>query len=81
MKLDEKKAEQGHPPPLFPTVDWDKLRTRLKAVWARAFWPLLFLIIGLSLGENLTEKRIVDDCRFSSNFRVGHQAFTCQRRL
>jgi hypothetical protein len=81
MKLNEKKVEQEAPPALFPAVDWDKLRTRLKIVWARAFWPLLFLLIGLGLGENITEKRIVDDCRFSSNFRVGHQAFTCQRRL
>ena len=79
-----KNEDQGSGPPphpLMPSVDWTKVRERLQYIWAKAFWPILLFVLGLAMGENLTEKRIVDDCRFSSNFRVNHQAFTCQRRI
>lgn len=55
---------------------WESIR---KAV-IHMVWYLICIGIGVILGNFYTEGRILDDCRYSSTFRVGAQAFTCQRR-
>ena len=65
---------------LFPSADFENLRYKARRVWSRSFWPLALFFLGYCIGEALTEKRVLDDCRFSNAFRVGYTAYSCQRR-
>jgi len=53
----------------------------INAVWAKSLAAVLMLLIGLYIGEMNAESRITGDCKFAGAFRVGIQAFTCQRRI
>jgi hypothetical protein len=53
----------------------------LKALWNKAFAAIACLVLGILFGILHAESRIIDDCKFSSGFRVGVQSFTCQRRM
>lgn len=58
-----------------------RITTKLKAIWAKAFWPLFTLLCGFLIGVLSATGNIVNDCRFAGSFRVDTQSFTCQRRI
>lgn len=49
--------------------------------WARSLAPVFALVVGMVAGNYLTEGRILDDCKYSSSFRIGSQSFNCGRRI
>lgn len=61
--------------------DAKQLLAWAKIIWSKSFWPLAALIIGMIVGSTDTESRITSDCKFAQSFRVGYQAFTCQRKI
>lgn len=63
------------------TVSPRKILDWLNAVWAKSLAAAAMLLIGLYIGEMNAESRMVADCKFAGAFRVGIQAFTCQRRI
>lgn len=65
---------------LFPSADLENLRYKARRIWSKSFWPLVLFLLGYYIGEAMTEKRVLDDCRFSTAFRVGYIAYSCQRR-
>ena len=64
-----------------PLIEWRKIRAWCKAVWAESLGVALALVIGLLLGALYKQNDITEDCRYSGSFRVGTQAFNCQRRM
>jgi hypothetical protein len=56
-------------------IDW------INALWGKSLAAVIMLLVGLYIGEINAESRIVSDCKFANAFRVGIQAFTCQRRI
>jgi hypothetical protein len=63
------------------TVNPRKIMDWLNVVWAKSIAAVMMLLIGLYIGEMNAESRMVADCKFAGAFRVGIQAFTCQRRI
>lgn len=61
--------------------DAKQLLVWAKIVWSKAFWPIVALIAGMIVGSTDTESRITSDCKYAQSFRVGYQAFTCQRKI
>lgn len=62
---------------LSPTkiMDW------VKKLWAGSLVAIIMLLAGLYVGEINAESRIMSDCKFAGAFRVGIQAFSCQRKI
>ena len=58
-----------------------RISAAAKSWLARSIWCLVALAAGVLLGITYGEGRIIDDCRFSNSFRVGTQAFNCQRKM
>lgn len=52
-----------------------------KIIWSKAFWPIAALIAGMFIGSTDAESRITGDCKYAQSFRVGYQAFACQRKI
>lgn len=63
------------------TVNPRKILDWLNVMWAKSLAAVVMLLIGLYIGEINAESRMVADCKFAGAFRVGIQAFTCQRRI
>lgn len=63
------------------TVSPRKILDWLNVMWAKSLAAVVMLLIGLYIGEINAESRMVADCKFAGAFRVGIQAFTCQRRI
>lgn len=66
---------------LSEVVDYKKALTFINAVWTKSFWAVLLFVIGLWIGADNTENRIVADCKFAGSFRAEIQAFACQRKI
>lgn len=64
----------------FFSSDFDRWKLKFFKLWSRSFWGIVFFVAGYLLGEGVTERRVLDDCRFSTSFRVGYIAYTCTRR-
>jgi hypothetical protein len=64
-----------------PLIEWKKMKAWIKAVWAESLGVMLALVLGLLLGALYKQSDIIEDCRYSGSFRVGTQAFNCQRRM
>ena len=63
------------------TVNPRKILDWLNVMWAKSLAAVVMLLIGLYIGEINAESRVIADCKFAGAFRVGIQAFTCQRRI
>jgi hypothetical protein len=63
------------------TINFKKVLDWINAVWGKSLAAAIMLLIGLYIGGMNAEDRIVADCKFAGAFRVGIQAFTCQRRI
>lgn len=57
------------------------LKRLVKRYWARALAPVFALVVGMAIGNLLTEGRILDDCKYNTSFRIGTQSFNCGRRI
>ena len=57
-----------------------KAKNWVKKVWAASLGIVFALFIGFISGTLYVENRIIDDCRFSSVFRIGLQSFNCGRK-
>ncbi len=57
------------------------LKKWVRRHWAKAMAPIFALVIGVMAGMLVTEGRILDDCKYSSSFRIGTQSFNCGRRI
>ena len=66
---------------IIETINFRKILDWVNAVWAKSLAAVIMLLIGLYIGGMNAEDRIVADCKFAGSFRVGIQAFTCQRRI
>jgi hypothetical protein len=66
---------------IIETISVRKVLDWINTIWAKSLAAVIMLLIGLYIGEMNTESRIVADCKFAGAFRVGIQAFTCQRRI
>jgi hypothetical protein len=63
------------------SVSFNRVWYWINVVWAKSLAAIVMLLIGLYIGEINAESRMVADCKFAGAFRVGIQAFTCQRRI
>jgi len=63
------------------SVSFNRVRYWVDVIWAKSLAAIAMLLIGLYIGEMNAESRMVADCKFAGAFRVGIQAFTCQRRI
>ena len=66
---------------IVDTIDFKKVLAFIYEVWAKSFWAIVMLVLGLWIGAVNTESRIVSDCKFANSFRVDIQAFACQRKI
>ena len=66
---------------MVDSVDPRKMLDWIHKVWAKSLAAVVMLLLGLYIGEINAESRMVADCKFAGAFRVGIQAFTCQRRI
>ena len=48
--------------------------------WRTSFMTVLFTVAGFGVGSAVSEKSIVDDCKFMGSFRDGVQAYNCTQR-
>lgn len=68
-------------PMITDTINFKKVLDWVNAVWAKSLAAVIMLLIGLYIGGMNAEDRIVADCKFAGSFRVGIQAFACQRKI
>lgn len=66
---------------IIETINPKKIWDWFLSVWAKSLIAIVALLIGLTIGEINAESRIVSDCKFAGAFRVGIQAFACQRKI
>lgn len=52
-----------------------------KRIWAKSFWPLFALLLGVLIGVLVATSNIINDCKYAGAFRIDSQAFTCQRKI
>jgi hypothetical protein len=53
---------------------------KFKGWWAASFGIVAALMVGIVIGILMTERKIMDDCKFISSFRIGDQGYNCIRR-
>jgi hypothetical protein len=61
--------------------EWKAFTSFLRKTWANAMGVMVALILGILLGIVYKQSDIVEDCRYAGSFRVGTQAFNCQRKM
>jgi ABC-type nitrate/sulfonate/bicarbonate transport system permease component len=64
-----------------PLIEWKKFKTWCRSVWAESLGIVIALVLGILIGVLYRQTDITEDCRYSGSFRVGTQAFNCQRRM
>jgi ABC-type nitrate/sulfonate/bicarbonate transport system permease component len=64
-----------------PLIEWRKFRAWCRSVWAESLGVVIALVLGILIGVLYRQTDITEDCRYSGSFRVGTQAFNCQRRM
>jgi len=63
---------------LIQVKDWVK---KMRTMWAASLGVILALIAGVLIGILAVEARIINDCKYIGNFRIGDQGYTCARRI
>lgn len=61
--------------------EYKRIKTTLATIWAKSFWPILALLLGVLIGVLATTSNILNDCKYAGAFRVDSQAFSCQRKI
>lgn len=62
-------------------IDIKKVKATAQKIWTKSMGTILALIIGLGFGLLMKEGTIIEDCKYSGSFRIGTQAFSCQRKI
>lgn len=63
------------------TFDYKKIFVWINNVWAKSLVAFIMFFVGICIGQVQVEGRVVGDCKYAGAFRVGHEAFVCQRRI
>ena len=58
-----------------------RVKAYFSGIWAKSFWPLFALLLGILIGVLFTTSDILNDCKYAGSFRVDSQAFSCQRKI
>jgi hypothetical protein len=66
---------------IVETIDYKKILNWINEVWAKSLAAVLMFVVGIWIGQVQIESRVVGDCKYAGAFRVGHEAFMCQRRI
>ena len=56
------------------------LHDNLKKLWLAGMGVIISLVIGFVGGKVYGEGQIIEDCKVANSFRVGVQAFNCQKK-
>lgn len=62
-------------------IELKKAKETINKIWAKSMATIIALILGIMAGLLIKESEIIDDCKYTNNFRIGSQSFTCQRRM
>jgi len=62
-------------------IDHKQILNWINNLWAKSLAAVLMFWIGMWIGQVQIEGRIVGDCKYAGAFRVGHEAFICQRKI
>jgi hypothetical protein len=63
------------------TFDYKQIFVWINNVWAKSLAAVVLFFVGICIGQVQVEGRVVGDCKYAGAFRVGHEAFMCQRRI
>ena len=66
---------------IVETIDYKKVIAWINDVWAKSLTAVLMFVAGIYIGQVQVESRTIGDCKYAGAFRVGHEAFQCQRRI
>lgn len=61
--------------------EWKRFVSFVRRLWANSMGTVVALIVGVLLGIVYKQGDIIEDCRYAGSFRVGTQAFNCQRKM
>jgi hypothetical protein len=59
----------------------DKMYASFQKKWAKSFFIILAMIIGIFIGMVIVRSDILNDCKFLGGFRIGDSSFTCARKI
>ena len=62
-------------------IDMNKLWASFQKKWAKSFFVLLALILGVLIGMAIIRNSIESDCQYLQAFRVGDNSYTCTRKF
>jgi len=66
---------------MLETITYKQVLDWVNNVWAKSLAAVIAFCIGIWIGQVQTESRVIGDCKYAGAFRVGHEAFVCQRRI
>lgn len=62
-------------------IDVPKMYESFRKQWAKSFFIVVALLIGMVIGMVMVRSEIVNDCKFLGGFRIGDQSFNCVRKI
>ena len=62
-------------------LDLKRIGDWIKRTWAASLGIFIALVLGILIGIVYKQGDIIDDCKYTGNFRVHSQAFTCIRKM
>ena len=54
---------------------------KFKGWWAASLGMVVALVLGVIIGILSVESKIINDCKYINNFRIGDQGYSCQRKI
>ena len=66
---------------IVETIDYKQIFVWVNNAWAKSLAAVIMFFIGMWIGQVQIEGKMVGDCKYAGAFRVGHEAFMCQRRI
>lgn len=61
--------------------EFNQAKKFIQQTWSKSLVFFLALMIGIMSGMLITEGRVISDCKYMNNFRIGEQSYTCQRKI
>jgi uncharacterized protein YpmS len=62
-------------------IDVDKMWSSFQKKWAKSFFILLALLVGVFIGMTMVRNDIASDCQYLQAFRIGDSSFSCVRKF
>lgn len=66
---------------IVESIDIRKIFAWINNAWAKSLAAVVMFVFGICIGQVQIESKVVGDCKYAGAFRVGHEAFICQRKL